>query len=56
MQSSDEYRAKAARYMRIAAETENQDISHLLAALAELCLQLADGPRQNAFEQVIGDD
>jgi hypothetical protein len=48
MPSSDAYRAKAARYIRIAAETNNQEISHLLMALAELCLQLADKPQQNA--------
>jgi hypothetical protein len=51
MPSSDEFRANAARYNRIAAETENQDISQLLGALAELCLQLADEPQQQATEK-----
>ena len=51
MPSSDEFRANAARYNRIAAETENQDISQLLGALAELCLQLADEPQQQAPEK-----
>jgi hypothetical protein len=51
MPSSDEFRANAARYTRIAAETENQDISQLLGALAELCLQLADEPQQQATEK-----
>jgi hypothetical protein len=51
MPSSDEHRANAARYSRIAAETKNQDIKQLLWALAELCLQLADEPQQQATEK-----